>query len=536
MRTLLGAPWRLPGYLRHLYRRRISVQLIFSHLLVMLLTAALLEFVVGSIYFVANDRSGTPAIQIGDWSDSAAHVLQSEDYIHTIMAGPDQESAVQRNALQTALDDLIRRPIAYALITDRTGIVIVSSNPTWAPAGEPVEQTTFKMNAQLVRRVLELDGKQTVYGNLFVQDVDDVVSYAARPILAVDGSVVGVVALQSIPRNLVNSPRLADLLLAALVANASLLVVIGIPVLLTSIPVSIWEARSFSKRLRRVAQAAEAMAHGDLQRRIEVTGEDEISQLAMQFNDVIERLEKADHSRKAFIANVSHDLRTPLAIIQGNLERLLEADPVVGTVSTSEPTRLAADPVPDRQALETIQREAITLNRLIDDLFTLARLEEAVLPLESAPVHLHELVSQAIEGVRSVAWKQRKVTVQSLVREHLPPVLADRIRLGQILGNLLHNALRHTPEGGLVIVDAAPAGGVVEVSVSDTGIGIPPEELDRVFDRFYQVEHGSREAGGSGLGLSIVKQLVEAQHGTITVESHSGQGTTFRFSLPVATP
>ncbi len=255
----------------------------------------------------------------------------------------------------------------------------------------------------------------------------------------------------------------------------------------------------------------------------------------MQFNDVIERLEKADRSRKAFIANVSHELRTPLAIIQGNLERLLEASPVVGAVSTSGPTRLAADQVPDRQALETIQRETLTLNRLIDDLFTLARLEEAVLPFESVPVQLHKLVSQAIEGVRSVAWKQRKVTVQSLVRGDLPPVLADRIRLGQILGNLLHNALRHTPEGGLVIVDAAPAGDVVEVSVSDTGIGIPPEELDRVFHRFYQVEHGSREDGGSGLGLSIVKQLVEAQHGTITVESYSGQGTTFRFSLQVAT-
>ncbi len=393
MRTLLGAPWRLPGYLRHLYRRRISVQLIFSHLLVMLLTAALLEFVV--VVIIASPNLGR----------------------------------------------------IYPNITD------------------------------------------------FI-----------------------------------------PLIFFVIAANVLVLGAIAIPVLLTSIPVSIWEARSFSKRRRRVAQAAEAMAHGDLQRRIEVTGEDEISQLAMQFNDVIERLEKADHSRKAFIANVSHDLRTPLAIIQGNLERLLEADPLVGTVSTSEPTRLTADPVPDRQALETIQREAITLNRLIDDLFTLARLEEAVLPLESAPVHLHELVSQAIEGVRSVAWEQRKVTVQTLVRGDLPPVLADRIRLGQILGNLLHNALRHTPEGGLVIVDAAPAGDVVEVSVSDTGIGIPPEELDRVFDRFYQVEHGSREAGGSGLGLSIVKQLVEAQHGTITVESHSGQGTTFRFCLPVATP
>lgn len=391
MRAMLRAPWRLPGYLRHLYRRRISVQLIVSHLLVMVLTAAILEFV---------------------------------------------------------------------------GVVIIAIS-----------------------------------------------------------------SLGQISPSIMDFISLTFLVMAA---NVLLLGAIGVAVLLASIPVSVWTARTFSKRLSRAAQAAEAMALGDLSRRVDVTGEDEISQLAVQFNDVMARLEQADRSRKAFVANVSHELRTPLAIIQGNLERLLEAERVAGVASISGPTRLAEDPVPDRQLLETIQCEALTLNRLIDDLFTLARLEEAVLPLESTPLRLDELVTQAVEGVRSVAWTQRKVTVQSLVREDLPPVLADRIRLGQILGNLLHNALRYTPEGGLVIVDAVPAGDVVEVSVSDTGIGIPAEELGRVFDRFYQVEHGGREPAGSGLGLSIVKQLVEAQHGTVTVESHPGQGTTFRFSLPVA--
>lgn len=391
MRGMLRAPWRLPGYLIQLYRRRISVQLIFSHLLVMVLTAALLEFVVVLIVAIASVGQISPSIM---------------DFI--------------------------------------------------------------------------------------------------------------------------------SLIFFVIAANVLLLGAIGIPVLLASIPVSVWTARTFSKRLGRVSQAADAMARGDLTRRIEVTGEDEISQLAVQFNDVIARLEQADRSRKSFVANVSHELRTPLAIIQGNLERLLETGLAAGVTTSSGTTRLAENPVPDRQMLETIQRETLTLNRLIDDLFTLARLEEAVLPLEAVPLRLDELVTQAVEGVRSVAWNQRKVTVQSLVREDLPPVLADRLRLGQILGNLLHNALRHTPEGGLVIVDAVPAGDLVEVSVSDTGIGIPSEEFDRVFDRFYQVEHGCRETGGSGLGLSIVKQLVEAQHGTVTVESNPGQGTTFRFSLPVA--
>jgi signal transduction histidine kinase len=191
----------------------------------------------------------------------------------------------------------------------------------------------------------------------------------------------------------------------------------------------------------------------------------------------------------------------------------------------------------------------VTLSRLIDDLFTLARVEETSLPLAVRTVAAAQAAAEAVAGLKALAWEQSKVTVLSLVEDDTPSVRADPTRLRQILNNLLYNALRHTPSGGLVVVNARPNGTRVEFSVADTGVGIPPEERERVFDRFYAGarsmrtkgdseatgrDEGGEGASGSGLGLHIVQQLVEAMGGTIAVESEPGQGTVFRFDLPKA--
>jgi two-component system phosphate regulon sensor histidine kinase PhoR len=238
---------------------------------------------------------------------------------------------------------------------------------------------------------------------------------------------------------------------------------------------------------------------------------------------MVDRLQETDQARKSFVANVSHELRTPVAIIQGNLERMISEADVVGESHEQ------------RRTLDMLHRETLTLSRLIDDLFTMARIEETTLPLETATIHVNEIAADVVDGIRSVAWEQQRVSVESLVSPDLPPVTADRTRLRQILGNLLYNALRHTPEGGLIVVGAERDDEMLAITVSDTGVGISADELERVFDRFYQVEREGRHASGSGLGLSIVKQLVEAQGGTISAESIAGQGTTFRFTLPLAT-
>jgi signal transduction histidine kinase len=237
---------------------------------------------------------------------------------------------------------------------------------------------------------------------------------------------------------------------------------------------------------------------------------------------MVDRLQTTDQARRSFVANVSHELRTPVAIIQGNLERLI-AD-----------TDGGGRPADERRTLDMLHRETLTLSRLIDDLFTLARIEETTLPIEATALRLGDVAGDVVDGIRNVAWEQRKVSVESLVASDLPLVVADRTRLRQILGNLLYNALRHTPEGGLIVVSAEPVGNMLGVSVSDTGSGMNPDDLARVFDRFYQVERSGRHNEGSGLGLSIVKQLVEAQGGTISAESVAGTGTTFRFTLPLA--
>lgn len=159
------------------------------------------------------------------------------------------------------------------------------------------------------------------------------------------------------------------------------------------------------------------------------------------------------------------------------------------------------------------------------------------MPLAIQPLPLHEVAAEVVASIEPVARRERQVTVINAIGTGAPAVLADRQRLGQVLANLLRNALRYTPEGGLISITAAVADGKVEVSVADTGLGIPPEDLPHVFERFYRGDPArERSAGGAGLGLAIVRELVEAMGGSVAVESAVGEGSCFRFTLPLAPP
>jgi two-component system, OmpR family, sensor histidine kinase BaeS len=296
--------------------------------------------------------------------------------------------------------------------------------------------------------------------------------------------------------------------------------IFAIPAIIVAIPFGIWRARAMSRRLQRLAGAAEAMASGNLDTRVRVSRKDEIGRLAESFNDMAERIDHNDRARRAFISNVSHELRTPVTIIQGTAERvLMQPESSVAEVSES---------------IRVIRHEGNMLVRLIDDLFTLARIEEHNLRLVPQPIQIADVVAEAVSGIRGLAWSQQKVSVETLVSDELPLVTADPQRVRQIINNLLYNSLRHTPEGGLVVIEAKERPADVEIAISDTGIGIPEEELQTVFRRYYQAEQSVRATEGSGLGLSIVQQLVEAHGGTISASSVVGQGTTFRFTLPRA--
>ncbi len=238
------------------------------------------------------------------------------------------------------------------------------------------------------------------------------------------------------------------------------------------------------------------------------------------------KAERSEQSRRELIVNVSHELRTPIASIRGHIESLQMA-------AEQNPTPASAE---QSTYLEIVQREADRLSALIDDLLALARAEAGELRLEITTVQAGEVVEEIYQSLAPLARRERQITLVRNAPANLPPALADRQRLMQVLLNLVRNAITYTPAGGIVslMLEQADAGHVA-ITVADTGIGIPPEDLERVFDRFYRTDASrARATGGFGLGLSIVRDLVDAMGGSISVTSTVGEGSQFRVLLRVA--
>jgi len=263
--------------------------------------------------------------------------------------------------------------------------------------------------------------------------------------------------------------------------------------------------------------AARKMEKGDLSQRVEVQSRDEIGELAHAFNAMAEGLAHLERLRRNMVTDVAHELRTPLSNIRGYLEALRDGV-----------TR------PNRALIDSLYEEAMLLSRLVDNLQDLALAEAGQLKLVRQPVALGEIVEQVV-NVLQCQVTGRGPTVRIDLPADLPPVKADPDRVGQILRNLLTNAVSYTPSDGKITVAARVTGSEVEVSVRDTGAGIAPEHLPYVFERFYRADKSrARATGGAGLGLAIVRQLVEAHGGRVWVKSEVGQGTAFTFTLPVA--
>lgn len=288
-------------------------------------------------------------------------------------------------------------------------------------------------------------------------------------------------------------------------------------------------AAALTDRIAAVCRGADAIAAGDLSARVPVTGNDEMAHLAATFNAMAARLQEADRQqrevdqlRRDLIAWVGHDLRTPLASTRVIVEALADG--------------MVEDPETVQRYLRTAQRDIKSLTTLIDDLFALAQLDAGGLTLDRRPVAISDLVSDTLESFRTMA-DQRGVALEGQVASGSDPVLVDAQQVSRVLANLVSNALRHTPEGGAVRVTAEPVDGLVRVAVSDTGEGISPTDLPRVFERFYRGEKSrSRITGGSGLGLAIAKGIVEAHGGQIWVESEPSAGASFCLTLPKSPP
>jgi len=277
-------------------------------------------------------------------------------------------------------------------------------------------------------------------------------------------------------------------------------------------------SRSLTAPLQRLAAAARAVAAHDFSRQVEVQGSAEVAKVAQAFNEMTAALEEGEKLRQNLMADVAHELRTPLSVLQGNLRAILD------------------DVYPlEKAEIARLYDETRLLSRLVDDLRELAQAEAGQLGFNLQTTDAAEVLRASVTNFEPAA-ESKAIHLIAEVADDLPSVLADPDRLAQVLRNLLTNALRHTPDGGWVAVSAAPSGDAVEIAVADSGEGIATEDLPHVFDRFWRPGRSrSRAEGGAGLGLAIARSLVEAHGGRIWVESTPGQGARFAFRLP-ATP
>lgn len=287
--------------------------------------------------------------------------------------------------------------------------------------------------------------------------------------------------------------------------------VVGALALALAVAIAVWLAGLISRPLRRMARVATEVDSGDLSHRIAYDGADEVGVLADAFNGMLDRLESGFRQQREFISDASHELRSPLTVLRGRIELLARR---------TEDERTAED-------ARELLREVSRMDRLVEDLLTLARAERGAL-LQRRRVPLADLVEDLRRDMPLLGAERFEVS-----SEATGSIDADPDRIAQVLRNLVSNAVRHSGAGGEVRVTVAPENGGVRFAVSDDGPGIPPDQLERVFDRFHRTDEGrSRDEGGSGLGLAIARAIVEAHGGTIRAESPPGKGATIAFDLP----
>lgn len=339
---------------------------------------------------------------------------------------------------------------------------------------------------------------------------------SAQPIL-VNNNIVGYIQWVVPDPSALDLPELNFLARLRISLLAAALIAVGL-----GLSFGLLMSRMLSTPLSVLARTARAFAAHDWSQRVPLQGKSavaEVAEVANAFNDMADELQRAEIQRRNMMADIAHELRTPLAVIQSNLNALLDG------VYPLEMNEIA-----------TLYDETRLLARLVDDLRELTLAEARQLPLNVQPVDGGNLL-RIMATKFTVAADAQSITVLVDVPATLPAVRADADRLAQVLQNLVTNALRHTPDGGQITLAARVAAkpDVVEFSVSDTGEGIPSDALPLVFERFYRADKSrARRSGGTGLGLTIAKTLIQAMDGAIGVESTPGQGSRFWFTLSSA--
>jgi signal transduction histidine kinase len=361
---------------------------------------------------------------------------------------------------------------------------------------------------------------------------DDGVITGAYPLRDGVGRVIGAVVVS---KSQTAVPQGLDMLRTAMLAMSEIGVALAAFVAIPAIPVALItgfrRANAISQPVVELADAAGRVASGDLSARVQVRGEDEIARLESEFNRMADQLgdaldEETAHRNRAeqllaanrlLVSSVSHDLRTPIAVVRSHLEALID------------------DPAHTEEFAAIAMRETDRLERLVEDLFQLTRIESQELVLTTQTIDVSAAAREAYESLVEPARRENGITMICEVPKQPVLAIGDHVRLVQVLQNLIRNAIRHTPEGGIILISAEPAedGDGVTLHVSDTGTGILPEHLPNIFDRFYRADPArSHERGaGAGLGLAIARSLVDRMNGTLSVESDPGEGASFTIRL-----
>ncbi len=374
-----------------------------------------------------------------------------------------------------------------------------------------------------------LDGSTSVIDNTRIVETLSSIT-GSYPLRNKSGAVVAAVVVDKSASSLPSGWGFIGLTLSNVGRLAlTMALLIGLPAIPIGAIIGFRRARAISQPVTALTSAADAIADHRLDVRVVPEGEDEIAALGRRFNEMADQLQTALEREAAararaesllaanqeLVANVSHELRTPVALVRAHLESL------------------STEPEQAEEYITIALREADRLESLVDDLFKLARLEGTDVDLEREPYDAGGAVREATESLIEPARREAGILMQADIAAGNLRVIGDRARLVQVVQNLIRNAIRHTPEGGIVLVTARPDGDKVIVSVQDTGYGISPDDLPYIFDRFYRGERSrNRSHGGAGLGLAIAKRMVEQMGGEIAVESEVGEGSMFTITLP----
>ena len=305
----------------------------------------------------------------------------------------------------------------------------------------------------------------------------------------------------------------------------SIVIIVGLGVLMAIIAVSIIVSRRITNPMAQIARGVEKIRSGDLNAQLSISSNDEIGLVAHAINELVQKLKsdivqlkKSEQVRSQFLGNVSHELRTPIFAVQGYLETLLN-----GAVD---------DPSVNRSFLEKAQSNLNRLNALLEDLINISQIESGEMKMSFRYFHINEFLESVAREFETIAVNRNVMLKLSLSTTADDEAFGDKERLRQVLNNLISNAINYNKPMGDVVLSSEKTVNGIQISVKDTGVGVPLEHISRIFERFYRVDNDrSRALGGTGLGLAIVKHIIEAHGSRIEVESTMGEGSIFRFLL-----